>query len=82
MSNQNKYLYLYRNFKKSTVMEANSNTPETTLRVQSVVYPPNWVKNRENKAMHFLKWMVKIQNIHYASQERMSNAIEKINTQQ
>jgi len=63
-------------------MEANSNTPETTLRVQSVVYPPNWVKNRENKAMHFLKWMVKIQNIHYASQERMSNAIEKINTQQ
>jgi alcohol dehydrogenase YqhD (iron-dependent ADH family) len=63
-------------------MESNVKTPETTLRVQSVVYPPNWEKNRENKAMHFLNWMVKIQNIHYSSQERMSNAIEKINTQQ
>lgn len=50
------------------------------VKVQSVYIPENWRKNQEIKGLGFLNWMAyTIQSIHYTDDQKVSDAVYKIN---
>lgn len=50
------------------------------VKVQSVVIPKNWLKNRQDKPMGFLHWMAyHIKSEEYTNDLGMSDALLKLN---
>ena len=50
------------------------------VKVQSVYIPENWKKNQEQKGLGYLNWMAyTIQSLHYTDDQKVSDAVNKIN---
>lgn len=50
------------------------------IKVQSVFIPENWKKNKDNKALGYLKWMAyTIQSKHYTNDQQVSDALLNFN---